>query len=96
MLALFLNNFGLKHISDDAFLTFVGTIGAVMNGLSRSFWGFLIDHLPYKYVYGSLLFTQMVIGFTFQFIVPYQYLYLVWISISYFCLGGHFSITPAV
>jgi hypothetical protein len=89
-------NYGLKYIPNDAFITTVGTIGAVMNGLSRSFWGNLMDRLPYKYIFMVLLAVQITIGFTIDSIVSYKVLYLIWIALSYFCLGGHFSMTPTI
>mmetsp|Transcript_18595 Transcript_18595/g.16473 ORF Transcript_18595/g.16473 Transcript_18595/m.16473 type:complete len:310 (+) Transcript_18595:572-1501(+) len=89
-------NYGLENIPNDAFITTVGTIGAIMNGISRSFWGILVDKFPYKYVFGSLLLIQIVLGFTIQLVVSNKILYLIWIALSYFCLGGHFSMTPTV
>lgn len=89
-------SFGELNIPDDAFITVVGTIAAVTNGLSRSFWANLQDRFGYKPIYMSLLAIQICVGFSLSSISQYRVLYMIWIATSYFCLGGHFSITPTV
>jgi len=89
-------SYGLKNIPDDAFVTVVGTIGAVSNGISRSFWANLLDRFSLRYVYGSLLIIQIIIGFTMSSIVSIRPLFLIWVMASYFCLGGHFSMAPTI
>ena len=84
MNSLLFKNYGLENIPDDAFITFVGTIGAVTNGLSRGFWGVLVDKYQYKYVYGVLFLIQAGIGFTISLISSSKPLYLIWIAISFF------------
>jgi len=95
-LGWFINNYGLEHIADDAFITIVGTVGAISNGVSRNVWATLLDRLPYKYVFGTLLVIQTVIGFTLELIVDSRPLYMIWISIAYFWFGGILSMTPAI
>ena len=68
-------NYGLQTINDDGFLTTVGTIGAVANGLSRSFWANLLDRFPTKYIFGSLFIIQIAIAFTMELIVKEKILY---------------------
>lgn len=89
-------NFGLENIKDDKFITIVGTIGAVCNGLSRGFWANLLDRFPYKIVFGCLIVLQIGLGFTIGFISKIRVLYLIWIALSYWCLGGYFSMTPTI
>mmetsp|Transcript_2247 Transcript_2247/g.3874 ORF Transcript_2247/g.3874 Transcript_2247/m.3874 type:complete len:527 (-) Transcript_2247:349-1929(-) len=38
-------SFGHTNFSDDHFLTFVGSVGCLCSGLSRTVWGSLADHL---------------------------------------------------
>jgi hypothetical protein len=78
-ISLIFKNYGLENISSDQFITIVGTIGSVSNGLSRSFWGNLIDVFPYKIVFGTLLAIQVVIGFTMELVVTSKPLYMIWI-----------------
>jgi hypothetical protein len=47
--------FGEKEIDDDSFLTTVGSVGAVVNGLSRVFWSTLQDKIGFKKVYFLIL-----------------------------------------
>lgn len=89
-------SYGLENIPDDAFITTVGTIGALCNGLSRSFWANLIDRFSYKIVFSALLILQIVIGFTIDLIKEYKILYLLWVAMSFFTLGGYFSMTPTI
>ncbi|CAI2368754.1 unnamed protein product [Moneuplotes crassus] len=89
-------NYGLKKIPDDQFITLVGTLGSVFNGLSRSGWGYLVDKFQFRFVFGAILVVQMAIGFSFQFIVEVKALYLIWVIITYACLGGHFAMPPSV
>jgi hypothetical protein len=78
-ISLIFKNYGLENISSDQFITIVGTIGSVSNGLSRSFWGNLIDVFPYKIVFGTLIAIQIVIGFTMELVVTSKPLYMIWI-----------------
>ena len=96
MSGLLFKNYGLENIPNDVFITIVGTIGSIMNGLSRSFWGVLVDKYQYKYVYGTLLLVQAGLGFTMNLISSSRPLYLIWIGASFFCLGGNFSISPTI
>lgn len=67
-----------------------------MNGISRAFWAFLMDKLSYKTVYMTILIIQIIVGFTMELISGQKYIFLIWVATSYFCLGGHFSITPTI
>lgn len=48
--------FGYKNRLSDEYLTYVGSIGALLNCLFRLVWAWLIDHFEFKYVYAFLLF----------------------------------------
>jgi hypothetical protein len=78
-ISLIFKNYGLENISSDQFITIVGTVGAIMNGLSRSFWGNLVDVFPYKIVFGTLIAIQTVIGFTMELVVSSKPLYMIWV-----------------
>jgi hypothetical protein len=47
--------FGAAYIKDDKFLTLIGSIGALVNGLMRIFWASLLDYFPFRRVNGILL-----------------------------------------
>jgi len=76
-------NYGLQNIPDDAFITTVGTIGAISNGFSRSFWANLIDQYSIKKVFGTLLVIQITVGLMMESIKTEKYLYMALIAISY-------------
>lgn len=40
--------YGLNHIRDDQFLTLVGSMGGIANGISRIFWGTLLDYFSFR------------------------------------------------
>jgi hypothetical protein len=42
----------------------------------------------------SILIIQVAISSTIYFAINYKSLYIVWVCLSYFCLGGHFSVFP--
>lgn len=87
-------NYGLENIPDDAFITIIGTVAAVANGLSRSFWGFLIDRMQFRVIFSVILWIQIGLGFSFKFIAHIKWLYFIWVVLTFFCLGGHFSMPP--
>ena len=83
-------------VHDDKFITIVGSIGAVLNGISRGFWSSLQDYFGFKKVYMWLLVLEIVIAFTFVLVHKVEALYLIWVCCSYAWLGGHFSIFPTL
>ena len=44
-------SYGSLFITSDTFLSIVGSIGAVCNGLGRPLWATLLDYLGFKKVY---------------------------------------------
>jgi hypothetical protein len=46
---------GANTINDDAFLTFMGSFGALFNGCMRPFWSSLLDHYSFRSVFGFLI-----------------------------------------
>ena len=41
-------DYGREYIKDDEFLTFVGSVGSLLNGLFRIFWASLLDYYPFR------------------------------------------------
>ena len=46
---------GAAYIDDDKFLTIIGSVGALFNGISRVFWAGLLDYYPYRRINSILL-----------------------------------------
>lgn len=47
--------YGAATIKNDAFLTVIGSVGALVNGVMRIFWSSLLDYFPFRRVNGILL-----------------------------------------
>lgn len=87
---------GIKLSYDDTFLTIVGSVGSIMNGISRPLWGIFFDKTSFKIVYIIILFTQIVLCFTFPSVSNYKAAFLIWIVILMICSGGHSTILAPV
>ena len=77
----------------DKFMSTIGSIGSVFNGM-RFVWSWMLDHMPYRTVYGILLAAEVCIGVTMPLVVNQKWLYTLWICAGYLCLGGHFTLLP--
>ena len=93
-IAINFKNMGISHIHDDNFLNYIGIVGAVCNGGGRLLWGLIVDRFQFKNSYLALLMVQIVEGFTLKMVLNSQWLFLIWVSVSFFCLGGHFVLFP--
>lgn len=97
MIAGNLKNYGMDSgISDDSFLTIVGSVGAVCNGLFRVVWGFCYDFVSFRTVYSCLLILQLICIASFNSIAHIKSLFFIWSCLSFFCEGGHFALFPAL
>ena len=88
--------FGQQKIKDDLFLTIVGSIGMIGNGLSRCAWGAIMDLKSFKKVYGVLLLAQIIAICTLSLISYSKILYFLWVVVILACEGGHFALFPSV
>ncbi|CAI2369103.1 unnamed protein product [Moneuplotes crassus] len=83
-------------VPDEKFLMITGSFGAAMNGLSRGIWAYFQDIYGFKAVFLTLIIFQILIALTVDFIHKVKVLYFIWTLVTYFCLGGYFSIFPTV
>lgn len=91
--------FGLGAItSDDHFLAIVGSVSAIFNCLGRIFWGVVADRVSYKF---ALVFISGIM--TVSLLTIYicsvgggagKALFLIWMCVIFFCIGGNFSVFP--
>ena len=86
--------YGIEKISDDGFLTLVGSLSALCNGGGRFLWGCLSDKFDFKKIYLIILTIQIIDVATIQFISQYKIAYLFWVCLALLCEGGHFVIFP--
>lgn len=87
--------YGMLKIHDkDSFLTVIGSCGAVFNGFGRLFWGALLDRLSFRTISALINGLLLITSLTVSFMVENEDLYLVAVSVIYFCYGGNYSIYP--
>lgn len=78
------------------YLALIGSIGAVINGVCWMFWATLQDKVGFKLVYIIICAAQALVIFLLPTVHTSKSLYLIWIVLSYFFYGGHYSIFPTV
>jgi OFA family oxalate/formate antiporter-like MFS transporter len=86
--------YGFIKITDDAFLTVVGSCGAIFNGMGRLAWGALFDHLSFKTISLSINIIFITCGLLVPYIAYSEYLYLAMVCLIYFAYGGNYSVYP--
>jgi sugar phosphate permease len=62
-------SYGKKYIKDDKFLTIIGAVGSMFNGLSRLFWAAMLDRFEFKRLYTGLLITNGLLALTVSYAV---------------------------
>lgn len=87
--------YGLLRISDDSYLTLVASVGGVASGLSRIFWGLMLDCSTFKTLMLIINACLLVLGSTMQFVSGYETLFLVYVVLCYFFYGGITTLMPA-
>ena len=85
----------IETLSNDEFLTWVGSVAALFN-TARFVWSGFLDHYSYKKVYGLLLLLQIFLGSTMSFAIQSKGFYMTWISLALFCEGAHFTLVPNI
>ncbi len=61
--------FGKKYIHDDKFLSLIGAVGSMGNGLSRFFWAAMLDRFDFKCLYSALLVLNGFLALTVSYAV---------------------------
>lgn len=75
-------------IDDDEFLTLVGVLGLVMNGLSRFLWNILFLKTGYKFVLTCMIIIKVAVYSTIRFTVDSKPAYMTEFLFSNLALGG--------
>lgn len=87
--------FTRTDLNHEAYLTEVISFSCIFNG-GRALWAFFLDKWSYKWVYGSMLILQTILGFTYYFSSKSMVTYAIWIWLGQWCEGGHFTIIPNI
>jgi MFS family permease len=82
--------FAAYYIKDDAFLSYVGVVGAFANGVSRFVFPFLMDYYSFKSLNCIAQSLQLVLSFTIYYSVSSQPLFLLVVMLSFFTNGSQF------
>lgn len=93
LIAFNYKEYGFLKIKDDEFLTLVGSIGAISNGIGRLFMGVLFDKLSFKVISTLINLTFLICSFLIPFVYN-QYLYMALVLLVYFAYGGCYSVYP--
>jgi MFS transporter, OFA family, oxalate/formate antiporter len=85
----------LASLADkDGFLTLMGSIAALFNGLGRIAWGYLADKIGYKKTMYTMFGSQAVLMIILPFVGGSAALFFIVVNLIYFCFGGNFSLYP--
>lgn len=88
-------NIGKKYF-DDGFLTAVGAMAAVGNGLSRPIWSSMLDKFSFKTVFSFLLVLEIFLGLTMQFSTGSSFVFMVYVFFVHTTFGGVMAMFPVV
>jgi len=86
--------YGGIFIKDDRYLSLLGSIGSVCNGVFRMFWGVLMDILPFRRIKYIIIGIFIASCITIKWAVQQQAVYLITVVMVYGAYGGLFSIYP--
>ena len=84
-----------QDVLSDKVLTMAGAFGSACNGTSRIIWATIQDWYGFKSVYICLLVLQCILASTIYAVRSNEVIYPIWVSLSFLCEGGHFSMFPA-
>jgi hypothetical protein len=101
--------YGFSKLGDDFFITTVGSIGSIFNGVFRIVWACLYNKSNFKKVFFTLLVIQVRSSFillftplkailcgTFDLVSGNKAAFLIWYDFSMGTFGGLFSLFPSV
>lgn len=86
-------SYGFDKFKNDQFLTLIGSVGALINGLGRIFWGSLLDFYSFKTIFGILIALQYILIVLIQ-VVDNKWVYLIIVTLSMSCEGACATIIP--
>lgn len=81
-------------LSNDHLVTLIGTVGILSNGLCRSIWGYIFDHVSYKAIVVTINFCLLFSCAIVLKAVENAVTYFILIPFIYVTYGGLYAITP--
>jgi sugar phosphate permease len=88
-------SYGILNIGDDQYLTLLGSFGGIASGISRFFWGVLLDHFSFKVLMAIINISLLFIAVTIQLVAYSKPLFCIYVITCYFLYGGMASMMPA-
>ena len=86
--------YGLIFIKDDQYLSILGSIGSISNGVFRLIWGTMMDYFSYRtnklMTFGIFILSCSTIVWS----VHNQVSYLITVIFAYGCYGGLYVVYP--
>jgi hypothetical protein len=70
-------------------------MGGISNGLSRIFWGTMLDFFSFRLLMTIVNICLLGIALSIQFVASQKALLLIYVVLIYFLYGGLFSLMPA-
>ena len=76
-------------------MTVAGSIGALVNGISRLVIGNFQDKVGFSFIYKIILVFELIVcAFITTIVQTNGWLYTIWVCFGYLCLGAHFIMIP--
>jgi len=85
-----------EAISADAFLSLVGGLGSLANGLGRTQWGIFLDVYGFKKLFSFLTVLQAATMMLYKYTTGNKALFNAATMVLFLCLGGNFAMAPGV
>lgn len=89
-------NYGEYQGYSDTFLSTVGTVGSIMNGSSRIFWGAIFEKFTFMQLLTVNVVMQMIVSFTFRWVASSPVMFFIYIQLGYFLYGAWLAMCPAI
>ncbi|GMI43180.1 hypothetical protein TeGR_g14390, partial [Tetraparma gracilis] len=83
-----------EAISSDAYLSMVGGLGSLANGLGRTQWGLFQDMVGFKKLFTLLTAMQGATMLLYKYTTDSKLLFEAATMVLFLCLGGNFAMAP--
>jgi hypothetical protein len=94
MITVNFKNYGITKIGDDQYITWVGSIATLVNGVTRPLWGYIYDKIGFKKMMAVMIGAEIVICATYCTFADNKIIFLLWNVFIFTFLGAHYVIFP--
>ena len=89
-------SFGQLNSLNSGLLSTLSKFYSLINGFGRIIWGYLLDKFELKYIYNSILISEILISSTIFYAGKYQYLYFIMVCFCSYLFSGIVVITVII